>query len=82
MPYYEEPVSKLEEYVGRRMPIAIMLIATLWIAAYFRIDLIIAGALTLIGAVVGFYFPAITQENQNKQVLRQQAMTEDCNGKE
>lgn len=82
MQYTEEPVSKLESLVGRRMPIALMLIATLWIAAYFRMDIIVTGALTLIGAVVGFYFPAIAQENQDKQVLRQQAIVEANNGKE
>lgn len=80
MPYYEEPVSKVEEYIGRRMPITVTVILALCYAIYLNNTSMTSALIVLLTAIITTYFKDVGTETQNKQVLRQEAMNEGYNG--
>jgi hypothetical protein len=74
MAYTEEPVSEVEKYVGRRMPITVCVILALCYAIHLQDTGMTSALIVLLTAIITTYFKDVGTETQNKQVLRQEAM--------
>lgn len=80
MAYTEEPQSELEKIIGRRFPLAVIILVALCWAAYMKMDQLTTILGVVIAAIGVTYYQSVGIEKQNAQVLKQEAATEVKNG--
>ena len=69
MAFYEERMSKLEALVGRRFPLAIVLIAATCLMAYFGFESVANAFVVVVGIVVTGYYKDIGLEKQTIKLV-------------
>lgn len=92
MAFYEEPRSRIEKAIGRRFPLAVIVVMAACSMAYTGHQDIAVAFTTIVATVIGGYFKDIDKEKQtiklveDKTVLtyqpRQEVLKETPTGKE
>ena len=69
MVFVEEGKSNLEEAIGRRFPLAVLLLIVLSVAAYLHYEAMVTGLLVIVGIVFRAYYDAVSEEKQTIRMI-------------
>jgi hypothetical protein len=69
MAFYEEKMSKLEALVGRRFPLAIILIAATCLMGFYGFESIANAFVVVVGIVITGYYKDIGQEKKTIKLV-------------
>lgn len=71
MPFVEEEKSVIEQYIGRRLPLATLLILATCYAAYTNHDALMSILGTIDAIVITGYFKDVGTENNTVKMIRE-----------
>jgi hypothetical protein len=74
MAFYEEPRSTIEKIIGRRFPLAVILIVATCVMAYVGQKEIAMALVTIVATVVGGYFRDIDREKQTIKLVEDETV--------